>query len=141
MVNVLLSQGKYATGLEWAKKNYEKKKLNAFHIQAYFICMLRKSAWSPSEKIIIDELMDNIQKSHDYKAKEIFQVMKGEYEYYIKDNFQQAVYLLNQAKEQCEFKNYPVKALIEIYRRRGMKEKENSMFKFVNIEEGEIPDE
>jgi hypothetical protein len=42
--------------------------------------------------------MNNIQKSHDYKAKEIYQVMVGEYEYYIKDNFEEAIRYLKRQK-------------------------------------------
>lgn len=140
LVNVLLSQGKYGMAVEWARKNYEKKPLNAFHIQAYFICLLRKSSWSPSEREIIEELLINIQKSHDYKGKEIFQVMKGEYEYYIRGHFEQAVKLLKEAKEKCEFKNYPIKALMEIYKRKGLKDKEKMYSDMINLEEEEISD-
>jgi tetratricopeptide (TPR) repeat protein len=124
LVDVLLRLGKYSQAVEWAKKNYEKKKLNAFHIQAYFVCLLRKSSWSPSEKSIIDELMAGIQKSHDFKAKEIYEVMVGEYEYYIKNNLDEAVRLLTDAKEKSHFKSYPIKALSEIYKRRGLLDKE-----------------
>jgi len=134
LVNVLLSQRKYGQALDWARKNYEKKKLNAFQIQAYFICLLRKSNWSSSEKAIIDELMINIRKSHDFKANEIYQVMVGEYEFYINNNFEEAVRLLNNAKEQSEFKNYPIRALSEIYKRRGFFEKEKLYFDMIDDE-------
>ena len=135
LVNALLSQGKYGQAVEWARRNYEKKKLNAFHIQAYFICLLRKSTWSQSEKSIIDELIINIQKSHDFKANEIYQVMLGEYEYYIKGNFEEAVTLLKTAKDTCEFKNYPIKALAEIYKRRGIEDQEKKYSTLVNEED------
>jgi hypothetical protein len=79
--------------------------------------------------------MNNIQKSHDYKAKEIYQVMVGEYEYYIKDNFEEAIRLLKEAKDTCEYKNYPIKALIEIYTRRGYTEREMAYTKLIEEED------
>ncbi|SHN45341.1 toll/interleukin-1 receptor domain-containing protein [Chitinophaga sp. CF418] len=135
LVLVLLSQGKYGLALDTAKKNYEKRKLNAFHIQAYFNCLLRKNSWSPSEKQIIDELMTNIKKSHDFRANEIFQVMSGEYEYYINGNFELAVKQLNEGREKSAAKNYFNKALFEIYKRRGMTEKENYYSRLINDED------
>lgn len=132
LVNVLLSLHKYSQAINWAKENYEKNKLNAFHIQGYFICMLRKSYWNPEEKNIIEELMKNIKISHDFKAKEISKVMEAEYVYYINGEFDKAVGLLKKAIQESGYKHFPIKALVEIYSRRGFKDQEEYFSKMIN---------
>src|SRR5690606_35063535 len=71
LVNVLLAQNKYEDALELAEKNYDNGKLNAFHIQAYFICLTKKASKTIEDLGKLDELMKNIAISHDYKSSEI----------------------------------------------------------------------
>jgi len=44
LVNVLLLKSNFSEALSMAKSNYENQKLNAFHIQAYFISLTRLSS-------------------------------------------------------------------------------------------------
>lgn len=120
LVNILLLKSNYAGALESAKANYENQKLNAFHIQAYFICITRKKFMSKDDKIIIEELLKNIDRSFDFRAKEIASVMKGEYEYYVKNDIGQAITILRECIDHNKRKHYPMKALEEIYNKGNM---------------------
>ena len=112
-------------------------RLNAFHIQGYFICLLRQPVWHPEDVEIVDELMVNITRSHDEKAAEISRIMEAEYEYYINDDLPKAIRLLERAIEVSEHKHFAIKALIEIYHRRGFYDQEQAYQRML----GEIEDE
>ncbi len=127
LVNVLLSQDKYSEALSLAKDNYNRRPLNAFHIQAYFICLTRQIKLSTEDKKEINNLMQSIQISHDAKASEIYQCMQAEYEYYINGDVAKAIEGLEKNIREATFKNYPQKALLQIYRRRGFREKEQEL--------------
>jgi len=124
LVNVLLSQNRYPEALEFAKANYSKNKLSAFHIQGYFMCLVRKKNVNDDDKFILDELLTNIQISHDFKAKELFQTMKGEYEYFVNKNIPNSIKILKEAILYSEFKSYPKKALLEIYNKADFRAEE-----------------
>jgi len=129
LVNVLLSQNRYPEALEFAKANYLKNKLSAFHIQGYFMCLVRKRNINDDDIAILNELLNNIQISHDFKAKELYRTMKGEYEYFINKNVPNAIKILNEAIIISEFKNYPKKALLEIYNKADFKSEEAKLRK------------
>ncbi|MFY0653209.1 MAG: TIR domain-containing protein [Cyclobacteriaceae bacterium] len=120
LVNILLLRLDYKKAIELAKENYEKQKLNAFHIQAYFICLIRKPYLSKEDKLLIDQLFKSIEKSYDSKAKEITSVMKGEYEYYVNKNTQKAIEILRACMKSNSSKHYPRKALEELFNNTGM---------------------
>jgi hypothetical protein len=121
MMNILLIKKLYsAEALTLAKSNYENQKLNAFHIQAYFICLTRKKFLSSEDKKIIDELMKNIDRSFEVKAKHMAIVMKGEYEHYVNKNTAKAISTLQECLEKDKNKHYAKKALEEIYKRQNM---------------------
>ncbi len=119
LVNVLLSKGQYVEALDVAKQNYTKGKTNAFHIQAYFICLIRKLALTPSEQRTVEHLLDSIKKTNDRKAEELYGTMMGEYEYYIKKNIPKAIEVLTDSLENSQYKYYPFKALMELYMKQG----------------------
>lgn len=124
LVNVLLSQNRYPEALEFAKANYLKNKLSAFHIQGYFMCLVRKRILFEEDKLILNELMGNIQISHDFKAKELYHTMKGEYEYFVNKNLANSIRILKEAINISVFKHYPRKALLEIYAKSNFKVEE-----------------
>lgn len=128
LVNVLLSQNKFPDALTIAKQNYERKRLNAFHIQAYFICLTRKTKLTSEDKLVIEDLMKSIKISHDFKADEILQCMEAEYKYYIGGNISESIELLKKAINTATFKSYPRRALLEIYRRRGFRDAEQELY-------------
>jgi len=119
LVNVLLSKGQYTEALEVAKQNYNKGKTNAFHIQAYFICLIRKPTLNPTELNTLKYLRDSIKKTNDRKAEELYSTMMGEYEYYINKDVSTAIQVLTDSLKNSQFKYYPFKALYELYIKQG----------------------
>jgi hypothetical protein len=120
LVNVLLLKSKFGDALSMAKSNYESQKLNAFHIQAYFLCLTRKRYLSKEDKNVIEELLKNIERSSDIKSKEIASVMNGEYLFYVKNETAKAINVLRESLDKSKSKHYPKKALNEIYIRAEM---------------------
>jgi len=115
IVNVLVSQSKYSDALEFAEANYRQNNLNAFHIQGYFKSLVRKIHLSEDDKKMLLDLMEGIKISHDSKSKEILRTMQGEYEYFINKDLSKSIQILNEAVNISFYKNYPRKALAEIY--------------------------
>jgi hypothetical protein len=120
LVNVLLLQSNYSEAFSMAKSNYESQKLNAFHIQGYFLCLTRKKYLSKEDKAVIDELLRNIERSSDIRSQEIASVMKGEYLFYVKNDTPQAISTLRECLGKMKKKYYAKRALTEIYNRSGM---------------------
>ncbi|MDR2084648.1 MAG: TIR domain-containing protein [Bacteroidales bacterium] len=120
LVNVLLVKNKFSEALDLSKSNYENQKLNAFHIQAYFICLTRKHYISNADIDILNELLKNIKRSFETKAENIATVMQGEYEYYVNKDISKSISILKECVNKEKNKYYPKKALAEIYRRQSM---------------------
>ncbi|WP_162340150.1 toll/interleukin-1 receptor domain-containing protein [Cyclobacterium salsum] len=136
LVNILLLNKDYKKAIALAKENYEQQKLNAFHIQAYFICLIRKPYLSKDDKLVIDQLFKSIEKSYDSKSKEIASVMEGEYEYYVKKDTTKAISILRECIKNNSSKHYPQKALEELYNATGMIAAKNDISdKFAKVEQ------
>jgi tetratricopeptide (TPR) repeat protein len=118
-VNVLLSVGKYVEALDLAKENYEQNKSNIFHIHSYFISIIRRHGLNESEKIILKGLMDEVKQNEAPKADDILRCMKGEYAFYVELNTLLAINTLRDAMAMNVNSIYPIKSLIEVYRRSG----------------------
>lgn len=118
-VNVLLSVGKYVEALDLAKENYEQNKSNIFHIHSYFISIIRRHGLNESEKIILKGLMDEVKQNEAPKADDILRCMKGEYAFYVELNTMLAINILRDAMAVNVNSIYPIKSLIEVYRRSG----------------------
>lgn len=120
LVNVYLLKEDYLAAIEIAKDNYENQKLNAFHIQAYFLCLVRKAFLTKEDREKIEELFKNIERSFDSRSEEIHNVMKGEYQYYIKKDITEAIRILRNCLKTNNNKHIPVKSLLEIYQKSNM---------------------
>jgi hypothetical protein len=120
LVNVFLVKNKFSEALELSKSNYESQKLNAFHIQAYFICLTRKHYISKDDVDTIKELMKNIERSFESKAKNIATVMSGEYEYYVNKDISKSISILRECLDKDKHKHYAKKALEDIYKKANM---------------------
>lgn len=117
-VNVLLSLERYEEALEMARENYEQRRGNIFHIQSYFIALIRRRRGIlEKEKVILRMLMDEVGHSDDFKAIDIYRCMEGEYRYYIDHDTVNAIKQLRDAMEQNENSVYPIKSLMAIYKR------------------------
>ncbi|BDD08533.1 hypothetical protein FUAX_09650 [Fulvitalea axinellae] len=127
LVNVKLMKEDYQGALKLAKENYENQKLNAFHIQAYFICLTRKQYLSREDKLKINDLFKNMERSYDFRAKGIIAVMKGEFAYYVEKDIPKSVRLLQECVRSNPENHYSVKALREIYTKCGMLEPLNTL--------------
>lgn len=123
IVNIYLSEGMYKEALPAAKDNYYQRRNNIFHLQSYFIALTHRPAaeLDDLDVVEIEKLMDEANKlSESYqKAKDIYNCMKGQYEYFILKDYNLAVATLKEALIANENKYYPYRALREIYRIRG----------------------
>jgi tetratricopeptide (TPR) repeat protein len=119
LVNVLLSKGQYTEALDVARQNYNNAKANAFHIQAYFICLIRKLPIGPSESKTLKYLLESIKKTNDRKADELYGTMMGEFEFYVNKDVPRAIQVLTESLKNSQYKYYPFKALLELYIKQG----------------------
>lgn len=117
IVNILLSDMKYDEAYEMAKENYEKDKTNIYHIQSYFISLIRRSEYlSPDDIRVLNNLIKGVENSVDSKGSDIARCMKGEYAFYVERNLEAAKNILLEASKINENKTYPQKTLREIYK-------------------------
>ena len=117
IVNILLSQEKYNEALEMAEDNYNKEKTNIYHIQSYFICLIRRNEYLVPEDIrTLKGLIHNMESSVAAKAADMLRCMTGEYAYYVENDYEKAKRTLLDAINRNENKSFPKKSLREISR-------------------------
>lgn len=121
LVNVLLSLGKVEMAYEMAESNYHKKPLNAFHCQAYFICITRKPFLNRKDRMTLNEIMNSVKMSHDMQATDILKCMSGEYLFYAEGKLEEAIRILTEVKDESR-NNYPKRALLDIFKKRGFRQ-------------------
>lgn len=118
LVNVLVSDGHYSDALKMAKENYEyseSSKINPFHIEAYFSCLINQNTMTPDTKIVIDELMDHIQISRHRKAPEFHKYMRAMYEFYINNDHENGIRIMQDCYETSQNRNRPKRALERMF--------------------------
>lgn len=116
LVNTLLSLEEYDQALEYARDNYEADKTNAFHIQSYFAALIRRDKLEESDLLIIDDLLDILRNRRDRRSKDFFICMNGEYQYYIKHDYERSIKILKEAKVENGNVEYVNKAIKRIER-------------------------
>ena len=118
IVNILLSEQNYSGALELARENYLSQKTNIYHIHSFFICLIRRHEYLVPEDIrTLELLIKNMESSMSPKATDMLRCMKGEYEYYVKNNLDAATEILLEACDRNENKKYPKRSLFEIYKK------------------------
>ena len=122
LVNVYLISGQYPKALDLSKENYQKYKTNVFHIHAYFSCLVRKGNIKQDEKETLEFLMYSVKKNLHKKSGDILETMKGDFEFYIQNNLEGAISILELALKTSTNKYYAYKSLKEIFQKRDMKE-------------------
>ena len=128
LVSLYLSQGMYTEALDIAKSNYEKNKTNIYHIQSYFSCLLKKSyTVSIVDMKLASNLLQLIKDSVDVKAADMYPCMLGEYKFYAEKNFTEAIKILQEAIRSNNNKVYPMKSLLEMYKKRDMTDAYNKL--------------
>ena len=80
LVNVYLNQSKYGTALPWAKENYERKKTNSYHIEAYFRCLVSQFPWDEEVDSTLKQLIHEMQDNFSRRKDELLQAMQLEYD-------------------------------------------------------------
>lgn len=80
LVNVYLNQKEYGKALPWAKENYERKRTNSYHIEAYFRCLVSQYPWTDENKTILDQLFHEMEGNFSKRKDELLEAMRLEYD-------------------------------------------------------------
>jgi tetratricopeptide (TPR) repeat protein len=125
LVNVYIMKGDFTKGLSMAKENFDRKKTNPFHVQAYFICLIQEYSRNiDSVKGELDMLMRLIKQISDPKAKSIQITMAGEYAYFVERDMRKAIDILEESVSNSH-NTFSCKVLEDIYRREHRKDDMN----------------
>lgn len=81
MVIVLQAQHKFRDALELAELNYEKDPENAYHIHAYFRCLVRKNGITPDERNLLSQFKED--KNRLFKSDSYREGMDFEYKRFV----------------------------------------------------------
>lgn len=103
LVQVYINSQEFSKALKLAKSNYEKYRDNPYHIQSYFMCIIKSDKNSENKKILgmlIEDLESSIKTD---KTKEMLLLCKAQFEAIFNDNKDKAYELINEAI--YEFKN------------------------------------
>lgn len=113
LVIVKIELDDYPGALELAKNSFEREKDNAYHIEAYFRCLVRTPH---PDKELLKELINRMERSYDTGKDTIAETMKAEYIFYIDKNFSGAILLIKQIlmNDFSEKKSYAERALKNI---------------------------
>jgi tetratricopeptide (TPR) repeat protein len=122
LVNVYLRLREYSKALNWARDNYHSHRTNIYHIQAYFTCLVKKQELEKEDIDTLYELINQASKSLDKKAPDILREMKSELNFYIKNEEDLALNSLEESLKMDPRNYYVFRALIEMYRVKGMHE-------------------
>ena len=81
MVIVLQAQHKFRDALELAELNYEKDPENAYHIHAYFRCLVRKNEITQDERSLLEQLKED--PNNLFKSRYLTEGMDFEYKRFV----------------------------------------------------------
>lgn len=129
LVNVYLVKQEYDKALDYARENYSEEKTNAFHIQSYFTCLIKKPYLSEHNVSILKMLLDRIKDNYNSKASYLYDVMYEEYEFYVNCNKNAAIDRLKAYATSRNHKRYAMYALREALKRDGRMGEYNAMQK------------
>lgn len=134
LVQVYMNLQEYNKATELAKENYESYKDNPYHIQAYFICLI-KGEKSKKNEIILKELIDNLSMIKSEKAKEMLLRCKAEYEAFYNENEELAICLINKAISEYPYLNYAQSIKFDICEKFNRVEEMKNIVSFFKKEE------
>ena len=119
IVNVYMSQQQYDKALEYARDNYLVDKNNAFQIQSYFTCLVKKSYLSDDDRFILKELLNRMKNNYNSKAPSFFDVMQEEYNFYIGKDKTTSIAAMKALVSSHAHRKYALYALREALKRDG----------------------
>lgn len=96
IVQVYISMQEYSVATELAKENYLNYKNNAYHIQAYFTCVIR-SEKSEVNRSILEELISKLENINSEMATEMLLRCRAQFEAYYNENSKESLRLINEA--------------------------------------------
>lgn len=135
MVIVKTALKKYHEALSLAKKNYEENTVNAYNIEAYFRCLIRKNSPNYSERQILKKLINEMESSFDIKKNVISKTLKAEYKFFIEQNISGAISDLQDIiKSAGKLRYYPLRSLNEIYHKQDSKQLSENLRKEYNTD-------
>lgn len=120
MVLVLQAQHKFTAALEMAEINYERDPENAYHIHAYFRCLVRKSNITTEDRLLLKRFIED--PNNLFKSKYYLEGMDFEYKRFI-DRLRPDVLLPLASELTAKYKNVPYinDVVDDYYVSRGMK--------------------
>ena len=136
MVIVKQCLGKYDEALDIARRNYEERRNNTFHVEAYHSCLVRKKDLNEEDKIILRKLVSEMEQSFDKKKSIMVAKMNAEYDFYVENKRDEAIDDMKRLiqKTQGKWVNIPKRSLREMYNKCL-----NAFFDF-EFDESEIDD-
>lgn len=128
MVMVCMTLGDYDEALNLAEHSYKKNSSNSYHIESYFRCLVRSAH---PDRSTLCRLMDEMHKSFDSHREIIYETMQAEYRFYVMGGFTEAIEKLRRtiANHSGKYRNYPLRSLREICRKRDAMQIYNSILK------------
>lgn len=101
LVQVYIMLQEYDRAKVLAKEHYESNSENAYHIQAYFMCLI-KGEKSQEIRGELEKLLENLNSIKSEKAKEMYLRCKAQFEAFYNEDEELAISIINQ-----DIKEYP----------------------------------
>lgn len=120
LVIVYSMQGEYQKALGLARDNYYRYPTNIYHAQAYFTCLIKSNVLYDEDYEEIREIMEIIHESLNPKASEMYEIMRGEFEFYINHDMPKAISILKECLKVSDNKVFAYRSLFEIFRKQEM---------------------
>ena len=112
-VQVLINLERFEDALFVAKENYENDRSNPYHIQAYFLCLI-KSDTLDSNKSILQELIENLEKATSDFGVELKYRCRALYEAYVNRDSEMAFGIIDKAVEESALPIYALQDKFDI---------------------------
>lgn len=113
LVQVYINLQEYTKAKELAKENYINEKSNPYHIQAYFSCLINGER-SESNRKILNELIETLEKIDNEIAKEMLLRCKAQLEAFYNEKEYEAIEIINSAIAKYPKLHYALSVKFEI---------------------------
>lgn len=124
-VQVLINLERFEDALSVAKENYENDRSNPYHIHAYFLCLI-KSDYSDNYKTVLQELIENLDKTTSDFGNELKGRCRALYEAYMNRDSEMAFAIIDKTIEESSTPIYALQDKFDICERlHELKEMEN----------------
>lgn len=112
-VQVLINLERFEDALSVAKENYENDRSNPYHIHAYFLCLI-KSDELDSYKVILQELIENLDKTTSDFGVELQGRCRALYEAYVNRDSEMAFAIIDKTIEESTAPIYALQDKFDI---------------------------